>query len=235
MFRSFLFFPALAIACTDVKSSSIATDGIYMDYNVVSEGVGTGTQANAVLRVGGVTSTTFVDLDGGDTLAASSGSEEHNLSQSSLGVLHSYDADFDVDAVGSEFVLRFDRESFDSAPSSIATLPEEFSITAPATESSFSRSADIDIEVTWESTSSDPMTIQLTGDCIGLYVATEPVDNGTHTISMAEIEEDQMDDFSTCTAELVIERRKGGSLDSAFGGGTVFGAQKRTIQLKLEP
>ena len=235
MVRSFFFLPALAIACTDVKSTSIATDGIYLDYNVVTEGAGTGSQANAVLRVGGLTSTTFVDLDGADTLAVSAGDEEHNLSQSSLGVMHSYDASFDADAVGSEFVLRMDREEMEAAPNSIATLPEGFEITAPAAETTYSRSGDVDLELTWESTGADPMTIEINGDCIPLYVQTEPVDSGSHTVSMSDLEDDGMDTQTTCTAVVTIERRKLGALDSAYGGGTVYGAQRRTLEIKLSP
>ena len=117
--QSAVLISMMAIACTDVKSSSVNTDGMYLNYSVVTEGEGTGATADVLLRVGGLTSTTYVDLSEEDQLTVSVNEETQQLSQRSLGVVHSYVATFATDVSDSEFLLSFDRAALTSAPTSI--------------------------------------------------------------------------------------------------------------------
>ena len=65
-----------ATACTDVKSEEVTTGGMYLDYTVVTQGEGTGSNVSTLLRVGGLTSTTYVDLSEGDQLSVSVDAEK---------------------------------------------------------------------------------------------------------------------------------------------------------------
>ena len=65
-----------AVACTDVKSEEVSTGGMYLDYTVITQGEGTGSDVTTLLRVGGLTSTTYVDLSAGDQLRVAVDAEE---------------------------------------------------------------------------------------------------------------------------------------------------------------
>lgn len=224
------------IACTDVKSSSVMTDGMFLDYSVVTLGEGFGSEALVVLKVGGVTSTTFVDLDAGDQLAVSTVDESKTLNHSQLGVWHSYTNTFSADTVDSEFSLAFDRADLDSAPSSVAVLPDEFSITEPVEDAVFSRSADAgELVIKWDNESTYPMSISVDGDCFSGYNAVDDSDAGTHIIPLSYFSDNEYNSLDSCSAEISVQRQRVGSLDPAFGGGQVYGAQKRTVKIRIDP
>ena len=66
--------PALLVGCEAVSSQDIRTGAIYADVVVESEGAGSA-DVHAVLRLGGATSNTFVDLEGGDRLTVATDAE----------------------------------------------------------------------------------------------------------------------------------------------------------------
>lgn len=225
-----------AIACSDIKSSAVTTEGMYVDYVVVTEGAGTGTEANTTLRVGGATSTTFVDLEAGDQLVVSVNDESQVLSQSSLGVLHSYDAAFTSDAEGDEFLLSFDRADLDGAPQTTATLPASFEITEPQAESVVSRSSDTgELVIAWDNQGDARMKIIVEGDCFVSYMATDQSDAGIHSIPLTYFKDNEYDATSACEAIVSVERQQAGSVDPAFAGGTALGVQRRRVSIRLDP
>lgn len=225
-----------AVACTDVKSEEVTTAGMYLDYTVVTQGEGTGSEVNTLLRVGGATSTTYVDLSVGDQLAVSVGDEESVLNQVSLGVVHSYQQRFDADAEGSEFTLSFDRADQTGAPASIAILPTPFEITLPIVDESFSRSVETgEVVIEWDSSSDDRVNIAVHGDCFASYFALDEADMGNHSIPLSYFKDNEYDSVSTCSAEVSVERSRAGSVDREFGGGSAQGVQRRTVTVQLEP
>ncbi len=225
-----------AVACTDVKSEEVTTAGMYLDYTVVTEGEGTGSNVNTLLRVGGLTSTTYVDLSAGDQLTVAVAAEEAVLSQVSLGVVHSYTQRFEADTEGSEFTLSFDRVDQTGAPESIASLPAPFTVTMPEVDSTFSRSNDTgEIVVAWDNQSDDRVNITVHGDCFASYFALNEDDASTHTIPLSYFKDNEYDSASSCTAEIAVERLRTGTVDPEFSDGQSQGVQRRTVSVLIEP
>lgn len=232
----FLLVSISTVACSEVKSSAVTTEGIYIDYAVVTEGAGSGSEANTTLRVGGVTSTTFVDLEAGDQLVVSVNEESQVLSQSSLGVIHSYDAAFTADAEGDSFVLAFDRADVDGAPETTAVLPAPFELTEPAADGVVSRSDDVgELVVAWDNQGDDRMKIMVEGDCFVSYLASDQSDSGTHIIPLSYFKDNEYDSTTSCEATVIVERQRAGSVDPAFAGGQALGIQKRSVSIRLDP
>lgn len=225
-----------AIACTEVKSAEVTTAGMYLDYTVVTQGEGTGSDVSTMLRVGGATSTTYVDLSAGDQLSVLVEDEEAVLNQLSLGVVHSYQQRFETDTEDGEFVLRFDRVDQTGAPSSLAVLPAPFEITLPVGDDTVSRSVETgELVVSWDNQSDDSINISVYGDCFASYFALEQSDAGTHTIPLSYFKDNEYDAVSSCSAEVSVERRRTGSVDSEFAGGSSQGVQLRTVTIQMEP
>jgi hypothetical protein len=236
MHKYVLLLPALSIACTDVKSSSINTDGMYLNYSVVTEGEGSGATADVILRVGGITSTTYVDLAEGDRLLIDVEDESEVLSQQTLGVLHSYNAVFTTDTSDTDFTLNFERVDLDAAPSSVATLPDPFVVTAPEADTVISRSDDMaELVITWDSESEEEISIEVQGDCFEPYIETGVVDTGSYVFPVSYFADHEYDGLSSCEASVIVERRRVGVLDSNFGEGSVYGAQRRMVTVQIEP
>ncbi len=238
--RYFLWLSGFAVACSDVKSSEINTQGIYLNYSVLTEGEGLGSTANVMLNVGGAFGS-YVELEGGDQLIVTTGEEANAetsiLDMSSLFMIHSYGATFSTDTAGSAFELNFDRESLTDAPSSIAVLPEPFSLTAPINDVVISRTEQIDEEllITWDVTSNEPIDISIDGDCFSAYSETESIDAGSHSVPVSYFSDYELDSTSSCTATITVERKMSGTIDSAFDGGVVAGIQARTVNIRIEP
>tara|TARA_B110000037_G_scaffold212714_1_gene265811 strand:+ start:186 stop:908 length:723 start_codon:yes stop_codon:yes gene_type:complete len=225
-----------AMACTEVKSAEVTTAGMYLDYTVVTQGEGTGSDVSTMLRVGGATSTTYVDLSAGDQLSVLVEEEEAVLNQLSLGVVHSYQQRFETDTEDGEFVLRFDRVDQTGAPSSLAVLPAPFEITLPVDDDTVSRSVETgELVVSWDNQSDDSINISVYGDCFASYFALEQSDAGTHTIPLSYFKDNEYDAVSSCSAEVSVERRRTGSVDSEFAGGSSQGVQLRTVTIQMEP
>lgn len=235
--RHLLCISALSVACVDVESSSVTTEGMFLTYNVTSGGEGSGSTAFASLNVGGVFGT-VVDLEGDDQLRVSVGegesAENAILVESSILTLHSYSAAFETDAPGSVFDLSFERGDLDGAPSSIITLPAPFEIIEPEVDFEFSTSAEAgELVVSWDETSNEPMTISVDGDCFSGYLETEISDSGRHSIPVSDIADNMYDTSTSCSATVTIERKKVGSVDPAFDGGIATGIQKRTLNIEI--
>lgn len=220
--------------CESVKSGDVATSSIWADFSATSEGEGT--RAQAVLRVGGETSNTYVELEDGDTLSATVGAETTDLTLISLGELKVYVADFAADEADTPVSFAFTRAVDDGAPSSTTSIPAPFEVTAPAPDTAFSRTQDA-IPVTWEpSGSTDTMLLRLRSDCILDAEVSVDGDPGAYTFEAGSLEPIESQEGNACEAELLVERRRYGDLDPAFTtGGSVYAAHARTVSLRLDP
>jgi hypothetical protein len=236
MRRFVALLPALAlVACESVESEAIRTDAMYADISVQADGSGSAT-VGATLRVGGVTSNTFVELAGGDQLSAKAGEDSAVLSEQTFWEMHSYSADLPLDAQDTEYIITFDRTIDDSAPASSVTMPAPFDISGPDAGATFSR-ADDAITITWDAAEGgDDMIVEVDSDCTVHETFAVQGDPGTFTIEPGDLTAwDSMAD-STCSAEISIQRRRAGELDPAYGeGGTIRAIQHRVIEVRIAP
>ena len=130
--RSLWFLTLLPlVACESVESKDVGTDAMSAQIEVISAD-GASTRVNTTLRVGGLTSNTYVQLTGDDQLTADDGTGPIEMSYLSIGDYWTYIADFSVAAADTNFAVALVRSLDDGAPSSTATLPAPFDLTAPA-------------------------------------------------------------------------------------------------------
>ncbi len=237
MYRSAILFLTLAslVACEAVDSTDVMTDGVYADISAEAEGDGS-TRTSAILRVGGSTSNTFLELVESDSLTASTGEDSQTMIDQSIGDFHAYVAEFDVDAEDTEFVVAFDREVDESAPNTVMSLPAQFDLTGPEEAVTVSRSQE-EITISWEpSGSDDEMLWSVTGDCFFDADGGVDGDPGTVTVEAGTLESTDEDEPATCEATLTITRSRVGSLDENYGeGGTAFGRQVRSVDILVSP
>lgn len=231
--------PALLVGCEAVSSQDIRTGAIYADVVVESEGAGSA-DVHAVLRLGGATSNTFVDLEGGDRLTvatdAEGAAEPVDLVETNLGAIHAYSAEVPGDAAGTTFTVALERDLDESAPASTAVMPAPFALLGPAADATFSRSAD-DLVVTWEAgEDGDAVVVELEGDCLTLNHWRVPGDPGTFTIEAGEIEVWDDESGVSCAATVSVLRYRDGALDPALSqGGSIRAGQRRSVRVRLDP
>lgn len=221
------------LACESVESSDLKTSGMYAQLTARADGSGS-TRAEAVLKVGGSTSNTFVKLTAGDELMVSAGGAEQAMSEQNIGDVYSYTSDFDFDEEGTAFTFSLERAEDESAPESVATLPAPLEITAPVADEVVSRSED-DLVITWSgSGEADDLEVTVSGDCfVGYWKAVD--DGGTHTIDKGTIESFESQDDESCDAEVAVWRKQTGTLDPAYGEGQVLGVQVRAVTIRMDP
>lgn len=224
---------AAAAGCASVDSSDVRTAGIYPNFTASTDG--SGTRAEATLRVGGASSNTFVALSDGDSLTVTADGEATTLSETRLGDYVIYTADLEPDAEDTSFTFALERTTDTSAPSSVATLPAAFELTAPAADSVFSRAEDI--VVSWEpSGEQDTMLVEWATDCTWTYEVEVDGDTGSLTIPAADVEVIDGHEEESCAGALTLTRRRGGALDPAFEeGGSIYGRQTRSVALRSDP
>lgn len=225
------FVPALACSSTD--SSDVKTHGMHATYTAVSDG--SGTRAEAVLKVGGAASNDFVKLSSGDTLTVTAGSETSPLTETHFGELYSYVADLQADAAGTVFTFNFDRTDDEDAPASSATMPTAFNVTAPAAATVVSRAGALTI--TWDnSATADQMSVDVKGDCILDFHKSVTGDPGTFTINAGDLRTPDNKQNESCSGTVVVNRTRAGTLDAHFGeGGSVTATQMRSVSVRLDP
>jgi hypothetical protein len=223
--------------CSNTASNNVTTDGIYADLSVTADGSGS-TVASASLRVGGVTSNTFLDLDPSDSLVAYAGSQSSPMSRNELLGAIWYDATFALDSSNLPVKIAFLRtaQGAVSAPNSTATMPADLVVTGPVQDTSFSRSADA-VTVTWSgSGQSDPLTWSITGDCVVGQFVNPISDSGTLTIPAGAIQPQQNQGANSCQATITLTRTRAGVLDPAYGeGGSMVAKQVRTVRILSAP
>lgn len=215
---------ALGTACEDIDSADLLTGGMSAVISGEADGSGE-TEVVAVLRAGGLTSNTLVDLTGDDELTATTGEQTLELQKRSLGVLHSYAATFDVDAVDTEFVVALNRSVDAGAPNSVFQLPEPFSIDS----SSEAVTPTTTLDLTWSPSGTDrEMELVVDGDCITVWAKEMDGDPGSYSVPGEELNVIGDEPGVSCELTATLRRVRGGEGDSAFGEGSlVQGAQIR--------
>lgn len=214
--------------CQEVGSGAVMTSSMYADLSVIGMGDGI-SHVRAALRIGSMQSATFVELQPGDTLTATSAGKMQQLVRTAdpLGIFY-YAGTFTGDLPGTSFTIAFSRQSDVSAPSSQTVLPLQVTHLMPLAGTPVSRSRNI--QLSWDALtggSSDLVDISLTGTCIfGLSLLNQP-DSGQAVIVANQIKADPTDPTATCDVQIVVARKRKGTVDPAFGaGGAFYGIQQ---------
>jgi hypothetical protein len=216
-----------AAGCAKTDSEDLLTSGMYAELQARTKGDASNTAAvSAVLYVDDPADLNFVQLDPGDQLVASQGSESEVMDQVELGNIVSHGATLMNGAAGTQITIALDRHVDQGAPSSTATLPDAFTLAgAPLSES-----RGHDVTITWTpSGTADQMSWQAVGECIVAATGNITGDPGTFTLAANTlVQESGQNAPTTCTVTLTVSRTRKGSLDPHYGkGGTIVGAQDR--------
>jgi hypothetical protein len=219
------------LGCEDVDSGDVLTSGMWGDIAFTADGTGA-SQASAFLRVGGVASNTYVDLQGDDQLTATLLDAWKPMVEEELGEIHRYVASFDTAPVGEPVVVAFVRTVDAGAPQTIAELPPEFALDPPV--ATFSRNTE-DLVLSWTPTSTQMMRVEISGDCVWPFVDNVP-DAGSYTLVAGTL--DPLDDAApiSCALDVAVRRLEPGTIDPGYGqGGTAVGVQLRTTEIGSTP
>lgn len=221
------------VGCVDVSSDDVLTDGMYANLTVTADGGGTSV-ADAVLRVGGALSNTYVDLAPGDELYASiDGGEPELMTEYELLDYHGYSTTFQSADPASVYTIAFVRTIDDGAPESTIRLPEPFEV-GPVPDT-FSRSED-DLTITWVDGGDYPIEITVSGDCIDLYTDTTEGALLEWTAPAGTFEPLEGHETESCSLTVVLRLLRDGALDGGYGeGGSASGVQKRTTSVESTP
>lgn len=219
--------------CEDVSSSDVFTSGMYADISAEADGTG-GSQARVVLRAGGPTSNTYVELEGEDALTVTLGGETVPMIHESLGAIHHYVSTFATAPVGETFDVAFTRTLDAGAPSSVVTLPPEFTLAPPGVDT-FSR-LDDDLTIAWAPTSTEPVRITVSGACIDLFTTDLASDGGQYVVARGTLTSSNTAAPDPCDLEVVVTRISAGDVDPGFGeGGHAEGRQVRSYHVSSTP
>lgn len=220
-------------SCNTQSASHYATNQIYADLAATSTD-GANTTVSAVLRTGAL-SLTFIELTTGDSLVGSTGSTSHPLVEASLLGIVSYAASFSGGASGTAFNLALTRTVDSGAPTSAMTLPLPFTLTAPPSQ--VSRAAAVTF--TWTNsaagTNTDPQDVIIKGDCLEDYTASIDASATQVTVAAGALYKKTSSSVDTCDANLVIERKRAGTVDPHYLGGTATGVQARGATFQSAP
>lgn len=233
------------VACTNVESSSIATDGVYAQFDIAADNTRRAT-VTAQLRVGQQSSLTSIRLTDGDVLKVRRGAELQTMVETQLLDAVWYQGSFENANSGDVFVVSFTRPDASaagastdassagkmrSAPNSTVTMPTQFSLTTVPTGS---RSRTTPVVIGWDNPSGvDAMTWSATGSCIldqsgsispnatnvSIALQAAPAVGGT-TVNAGTNPSAARPD--TCNVTVSVTRTRDGAIDPNFGkGGTI--------------
>jgi len=222
----------LSVGCSDIKSSALNTSGIHAEISAMVEN-GT-TSVDVILRAGDANSLTYVELDEGDKLEATDGTDTNGLDHSNFGSIHSYDALFNQTDPGTEFTISLLRELEDDAPTSVATLTQDLTIIL---ENDVHSQQD-PLTIAWEASEPGDETLYLnaSGSCIFSIKEEVPLSDGSYTINSSDFESTNDEtQQESCELDIVLERRLVGTLDPAYGSGKVYGGVRKRTSIRLDP
>lgn len=223
---------AVLAGCTTTASTEVPTSEIYASLEAETAGDGT-TTVNATLFVGNPIGLNFVELAGGDTLRAVSGAQSQPMVERVVLNTVVHRAELAGDAEGQTFEVVFERAIDAGAPSSVATLPAPFAITAAPQTASRAQP----ITIAWAPAGTTELASwTATGDCIedeSAPIDGDPgsvvIDGGVLKQRMGNAVPDQ------CTVTIAIRRARPGTLDPHYQGGSIFGVQYRTLTFTSTP
>jgi hypothetical protein len=211
-----------AVGCSKETTSSkdIKTGGIAALIDVYADTDDAAT-VHVELRVGGSSSNTYVDLEGGDVLKATAGDTTKELKVRDTGI---YEASFSDVGEDTEFSVVLERPEDTTADSNSGLLPAPFSLDEPP--SNLSRKDD-DLDVTWApANKGDPMHVAFDGDCI-FDSSDSASDTGTYKVEAGSLDSTGGDKPETCDITVSVQRNRDGEADSEFDPESWFRLHQR--------
>jgi hypothetical protein len=231
------------LGCTSVDSADITTHGIQPVMRVSSSPDGPNSHVSVTLNVGGSIDT-FVNLDSDESIVATTDAEGGapvTLSESGLLGLTSYSGDVVGKDAGTVVTLNLTRTNGnENAPASTVTLTDPLALTAPASGGTVSRDGD-DVTVTWTSEASEEaVQVAWSGDCVDAGSVNVDPPGLTTTIAKGTIKKREAADADhpvadDCPLTLSATRTKTGTVDPAFGGGSIAHSFSASVQLTSNP
>jgi hypothetical protein len=225
-----LAFPVV-VGCAQTPSDDLLTHGITADITAQADGDGS-TTVGATFYVGNPDDLNFVQIDGSDQLFGIFSGTKQAMAPTQLGNIVSYTTVFADDSEGDQFTVDLQRGVDVSAPSSVATLPTPFTLAEPPTMAS--RAADLTL--TWTSADSpDAIAWTASGSCID--DASGTVSDGASSLTIAANTFIQAGSAAptSCTITIALDRQEPGTLDPAYGGGSVVGVWAQSVELTSNP
>ncbi|MFO0564031.1 MAG: hypothetical protein U0263_00130 [Polyangiaceae bacterium] len=224
---------AFAAGCSQketTSSSNIRTQGIAATMKVTTGGQNSSVEA--ILRVGGDESNTYVILENGDKLTCEAGGETKDLHAEAEGI---YRNTFATGAENTEFKIALLRDKDDDAVSNSVKLPAPFKIGALPSNNP-SREKD-DVTITWDpSGGSDDMTLDVTGSCIFDEHVDLPGDSGSYTLAKGSLESTGGSNPESCDLDVTIMRTRNGTTDTNLDNESTFKAiQQQTSKFTSAP
>lgn len=217
------------VACNSLESGDLRTNGMKPDMVVRSNNTDANSKLNVSIHVGDSINS-FVDLDPPDVMTASvNGGAPSELSESNLLGATGYSLDINTKEPDTEVVVALTRgEDDDGAPESKVTFTQQLALTSPGAGASFSRAND-DIEVTWTSEDSpDGVRVTVTGECIDSVSLDVQAGDTSVTVEAGTIQkktdsdpEDENEIPDSCDITVSAVRTRTGTLDPAYGGGSI--------------
>lgn len=229
-FGAALAMASALLGCRETTSSEfVRTGGIAALIDVTADAADH-SKVRVELAVGGPNGT-LVDLDKGDKLIATAGTETKDLQSVSNGV---YEGTF---ATGKavELTVNFDRVEDEDAPSSKGTLPPPFNLLEPASTDKLSRAGD-DLVITWDPVPNVQGTVDVSGSCI--FSVTKDVSGEAGSLTLAKGEIQNLDDKKpeTCPLDVNISFKREGTIDPAFDpDGWFYTYQERKVTFTSDP
>ncbi len=214
-----------ATGCTDIDSENLTTQGMWAEVVVSDDASGSTATVSVVLKPGGRTSATYVELQGDDRLSATFDGDTAELGESTFFDLHTYAVTFDRAPADGDFVVALERAVDDGAPNTVVQLPPTYTMDTIA---DIRRGVD-DLVVRWSNPTPDPMNLRISGDCIEAFDQGVDGDVGSFAVPAAALV-GRADAGSRCELTVTLTRAREGDLDPNYGeGGVATGHRVRSV------
>jgi hypothetical protein len=233
---------ALLSACTPPVDSDIGTDSIHASMDLKCIGDGT-TTVDVILSAGGA-SGADIYLTNGDRLNVTANGQSQLLAEErDWPYTVRYLAALDIDDPGTLVQISLERSGPDyiSAPNSTVTLPDNIMIQSPQPDEVFNRLRNI--FVSWEPSGvSDEMIIKFDITCTadqdvsGRDLSYPVSDSGSDTYRVDDLlNEWELADNASCTAEVTLTRLNIGSLSAEFRSGEITAQREASVLINITP
>lgn len=231
---AFAVCSALVVAgCGDTitESGNLETSEIYAEI-VASETGGGDATVQTRLRKGAADSTKFVEPGPGDQLNYFLGGERKSPSRRTEAQANDwFSADFADVEDNASLRVALERNDFQSAPNSKATIPNSFSIEATPDDDRLSRSEEVSIEL--DNRAASAITrVEVQGLCFE-ETYTKTFDSKSVTFPGGTFEAEESD--AECTTDFNVIRERKGTLDSKLAGGSIRAERIRHVTVTSTP
>jgi hypothetical protein len=143
-----------------------------------------------------------------------------------------YIARFPAVQEGEAYRFRLDRRHGAPAPDSSGVFPAPFDLEPIEGRRSRARA----LEVRWTPAASDPMEVQLDGECVALAVFEVQKDRGGFTVPAHGLRRRGRSGPDSCEVELVVRRLRAGRIDPALNANSsLLSGQERSLKFFSVP